>query len=220
MDGFAEYLQNSGDLSATFTSLLLLKFGGLMGPSEELRSVASKHGVDPWFELLKRCQQYPAEDMPQLRGTNLLDWSRDPNVALYFANEGRAGEGAVFACDATSTGKTLQVIPVADIFTRLREQMLDGRSNGMPLLFSPKRQIAYARAKNQQAVYFAQMEMRLDLAAQWRLLERTLPGESVFVKLVLPAGSIAACQEYLSSKRVTREHIYPIEATPAASGDA
>ncbi len=215
-DGFAEYLHNSGDLSSTFTSLLLLKFGGLVGPSQELHRTASEHDVDPWFELMKRYQQYPEEDMPQLRGTNLLDWSRDPQVALYFANDGRTAEGAIFVCDATATGETLQVISVVEILWRLRKQMLEGLPNGSPLLFSPKRQIAYARAKNQQAVYFAQMEMRFDLAEQWRLVESTQPGLTILVKLVLPAGSFAACQAYLASRNVTGGHIYPNEVPLSA----
>ena len=210
-DGFSKDLRNSGDLSSTFTSLLLLKFGGLLVPSEELHRTAAEHGIDPWFELMKRYQQYPEEDMPQLPGTNLLDWSRDPSVALYFADERRIGEGAILVCDATSTGKTLQVIPVAEILSQLRRQMLDQLSNGMPLLFSPKRQIAYARAKNQQAVYSAQMEMRLDLAEQWRLLEEAQPGLTVLAKLVLSAGSSTACQAYLTGRNVTREHVYPTE---------
>jgi hypothetical protein len=217
VDGFAEHLHYSGDLSTTFTSLLLLKFGGLMGPSEELYRAASEHAIDPWFELMKRCQQYPDEDMPQLRGTNLIDWSRDPSVALYFANEDRTNEGAIFVCDATSMGKTHQDTPVADILSMLRTQMIDGCANGMPLLFSPRRQIAYARAKNQQAVYFAQMEMRLDLIEQWSLLEAAQPGLSILVKLVLPAGSVAACQAYLSSRHVTREFIYPNEVVTVSA---
>lgn len=207
--GFAEHLRESGDLNATLTGLLLLKFGSLVGPSAELLKAEAEYGVDAWFELMKRYQQYPDEDMPQLPGTNLLDWSRSENVALYFANERRSGEGAIFVCDATATGKTLQVVPVAEILSKVRGQMLAGIANGVPLLFSPKRQIAYDRARNQQAVYFAQLELRLDLLEQWRLQEKSQPNATIAIKLVLPSGSTPDCQAYLSSRNITAMHIYP-----------
>lgn len=215
IEGFAQHLQRSGDLNVTLTSLLLLKFGSLVGPSEELLRVAAEHELDEWFELMKRYQQYPDQDMPQLPGTNLLDWSRSQDVALYFANEQRTGEGAIFICDATATGKTLQVVPVADILTKLRTRMLGGFQNGMPLLFSPKRQIGYERAKNQQAVYFAQLELRLDMLEQWRLQEQEQPDSTILIKLVLPANSVAECQTHLVGKGVTTRTMYPdLESKP------
>lgn len=207
--GFAGHLHSCGDLNCTLTSLLLLKFGSLVGPSPELIKVAAEHGGDPMFELMKRYQQFPEEDLLPFKGTNLLDWSRSQDVALYFANDGRTGAGAIFICDATATGKTLQINTVAAILSRVRDQMLAGSANGAPLLFSPKRQIAYERAKNQQAVYFAQMELRLDLLEQWRLQELSQSDSTIIVKLVLPEGSTEECAAYLASKGVTTDHIFP-----------
>jgi len=207
--GFAEQLRRCGDLNCTLTSLLLLKFGSLVGPSTELIKVAEKHGVDPLFELMKRYQQYPEEDPLPFKGTNLLDWSRSQDVALYFANDRRSDAGAIFVCDASATGKTLQIITVAEILSKVRDQMLAGTANGAPLLFSPKQQIAYARAKNQQAVYFAQMELRLDLLEQWRLQERFQPDSTIIVKLVLPERSTEQCAAYLASKGVNADHMFP-----------
>ena len=206
---FAERLHSCGDLNCTLTSLLLLKFGSLVGPSDELIKVAAERGVDPWFELMKRYQQFPEEDLLPFKGTNLLDWSRNQDVALYFSNDCRTDAGAIFVCDATATGKTLQVITVAEILSKVRVQVLARSSNGVPLLFSPERQIAYARAKNQQAVYFAQMELRLDLLEQWRLQERSQPESTIIVKLVLPKGSAVECAAYLAGKGVTTDHIFP-----------
>ena len=208
-DGFAKHVRQSGDLNAMLSSLLLLKFGSFAGPSTELLSVEAEHGVDAWFELMKRFQQYPNEDMQVLKGTNLLDWSRSSDVALYFANERRESAGALFVCDATATGKTLQVIPVADILAKIREQVMNGLPNGSPLLFSPKRQIAYQRAKNQQAVYFAQMELRQDLLEMWRIHEQGKPEETILVKIVLPHGSQHECAAYLDSKGINVAFIYP-----------
>lgn len=208
-DGFAEHVRQSGDLSAMLTSLLLLKFGSFAGPTNELFAAEAEHGVDAWFELMKRYQQFPNEDMQVLKGTNLVDWSRSSDIALYFANERRQGAGALFVCDATATGKTLQVVPVAKILDKLREQVMSGLPNGRPLLFSPARQIAYHRAKNQQAVYFAQMEMRLDLLELWRLQEQESPDEAIVLKMILPPSSQEACAAYLESKGISKSFIYP-----------
>lgn len=208
-DGFSEQLRQSGDLNVMLTSLLLLKFGSFAGPSSELLAAEAEHGVDAWFEMMKRFQQYPKEDMRELKGTNLVDWSRSSDIALYFANEWRKGAGAVFVCDAAATGKTLQVVPVVKILAKLREQVRNGVANGRPLLFSPERQIAYKRAKNQQAIYFAQMELRLDLMELWRLQEQEMNGQVITVKIVLPLGSQQECAAYLKCKGIDETFVYP-----------
>jgi len=208
-DRFSEHLRQSGDLHTMLSSLLLLKFGSFIGPSSELLAAETEHGVDAWFELMKRYQQYPEEDMEGLKGTNLIDWSRSSDVALYFANDRREGPGALFVCDATATGKTLQVMPVANILAKLRLNVMKGLSNGRPLLFSPNRQIAYQRAKNQQAVYFSQMELRLDLLELWQKIEQEMPEETIALKIVLPHGSQDECKSYLDSKGIDENFIYP-----------
>lgn len=207
--GFSDKLRVSGDLNLSLTGLLLLKFGTLVRPSEELLAFERDHGVDPWFELMKRYQQYASEDHPEFKGTPLVDWTSNPEVALYFANERRSGTGAVFVCDATATGKTLQHLPVIEILATLRTQLLRGQANGQPLLFAPKKQIANPRPKNQAAVYFAQLELRLDLQEQWRLKEASQPDEAILVKLLLPGDSEAECARYLESRGVTASFIYP-----------
>lgn len=208
-DGYSERLRSSGDLNAALSSLLLLKFGTLLEPSAELKAVEAEHGVDAWFELMKRYQQYPEEDAPALPGTNFLDWSKSSDVAVFFANEGRDGQGALFVCDATATGKTLQILPVSQVLHKIREQLMQGLSNGLPLLFSPSRQIANQRAKNQQAVYFAQMELRMDMLELWRMQENKDPSDTIAVKLVLPAHTEAECSLYLSEKGLDSAFIYP-----------
>lgn len=208
-EGYSERLLRSGDLNAALSSLLLLKFGTLLEPSAELYAVELEHGIDAWFELMKRCQQYPEEDSPALPGTNFLDWSQSSDVALFFANDGRNGQGALFVCDATATGKTQQILPVMEILKKVRTQLMQGVPNGAPLLFSPQQQIANQRAKNQQAVYFAQLELRLDLLELWRMQEDRRPGETIVVKLVLPAGSAAELDRYLSEKGVNHPFIFP-----------
>lgn len=208
-DRFPEHLQQSEDLNTTLSSLLLLKFGNLAKPSPELLDIETEHGVDAWFELMKRYQQFPNEDMQELKGTNLIDWSRSSDIALYFANDQREGAGALFVCDATATGKTQQVVPLVNILNKMREQVKSGAANGTPLLVSPSQQIAYQRAKNQQAIYFAQMELRLDLLELWRLLEKEMHEDVIAVKLVLPAGSQRECASYLESKGIDKSFVYP-----------
>ena len=209
-EGYPPRLAQSGDLNAALSSLLLLKFGTVIEPSAALMAVEVEHGVDSWFELMKRYQQYPKEDpTPVLKGTNFLDWSQSSDVALYFANEDRDGPGALFICDATATGKTLQRLPVVEILRKIREQLMRGVSNGAPLMFSPPRQIVNPRAKNQQAIYFAQMELRVDLRELWQLVENTPGRETVLVKLVLPEGTEDEVGTYLLSKGVDRSFIYP-----------
>ena len=57
-DAFSERLKNSGDLNLALSGLLLFKYGTMFEPSAELKQVEDDHGVDAWFELMKRHQQY------------------------------------------------------------------------------------------------------------------------------------------------------------------
>ena len=200
----------SSEFHSALLNLYLLKFGVLVRPSDELESATVQHDVDAWFELMKRIQQYPEEDGFFLKGTNLLDWTQSPDVALYFANYNRDGEGAIYICDTTATGKTLQVIPVGEILDRMSAHGKAGKPLGAPLLFSPAKQIKSQRARNQQAAYFAQMDLRYDLETIWRLREEELENETIIIKLVLPAGSEAATREYLAEKNISSAFIFPV----------
>ena len=168
----------SGEYHLALLNLYLLKFGVLTHPSDELEAKSLENQLDPWFEWMKRLQQYPGEDGFFLKGTNLLDWTQSADIALYFANENRIGEGAIYFCDATATGKTLQVVPVAQILSKMRGIRNSGVPLGAPLLFCPPRQIFNPRPKNQQVVYFAQMDLRYDLETIWRLREAELENET------------------------------------------
>lgn len=207
----SQRIRDSGEFHTAVLNLFLLKFGVLARPSPELESAAQQHDVDAWFEFMKRVQQYPEmeDSFFFLKGTNLLDWTQSPDVALYFANENRNSDGAVYICDATATGKTLQTIHLGAILDKMSELGKKGLPLGSPLLFSPPKQILCHRAKNQQAVYFAQMDLRYDLEYIWQLREAELSAEKISLKLVLPAGSEAAVSEYLTKKGITRTFIYP-----------
>jgi hypothetical protein len=210
-----EQIVQSHGLHSAVLNLYLFKFEVLVRPSAELEAAAEEHGVDPWFELMKRIQQYPDKtDHPLfLKGTNFLDWTHSPDVALYFANEERNGDGAIFICDATATGKTLQILPVAEILEKMRNLRNAGQALGSPLMFSPPKQVLNQRAKNQQAVYFAQMDLRYDLDSIWKFREAGQPGNRISIKLILPAGTEAEARNYLERRGTTRDFIYPDAST-------
>jgi hypothetical protein len=204
-----EYVVNSPELHYSALNLFLLKYGILVRPSEELESVSFQNDLDSWFELMKRYQQYPEEDSFFLKGTNIIDWSQSFDVALYFANKKREGEGAIFICDATATGKTLQTKPMGEILDKMKELGNSGKALGMPLLFCPKKQITCKRARNQQAIYFAQMDLRYDLESIWKIKENSLKGENIITKVVLPDNSKDSADEYLEKKGISHDFVFP-----------
>lgn len=193
-------------------NLLLFKFG-IAIPSQELFEYERLYGIDPWFEWLRRLQQYSENDVLPLKGTFIMDWTTKPEVAIYFSNYYRSGDGAVWVCDATVTGKTLPTITVAEILDKMKEGILNSKSLGIPLMFHPEQQIASERASNQGAVYFAQMDLRVDLSEIWSIYEKEKNvTENVFIKLVLPATiSNEECTRWLESKGITRRFLFPDE---------
>ncbi|MGH7818391.1 MAG: hypothetical protein ACREQ9_01335, partial [Candidatus Binatia bacterium] len=79
-----------------------------------------------------------------------------------------------------------------------------GEALGVPLIFHPPRQLAYQRAKNQDAVYLAHMDLRVDLAEVWDEVERTREDERIFVKLILPAHLKPEAAGYLATRGIDR----------------
>jgi hypothetical protein len=188
-------------------NLFFLKFDFLARPSDELFELEDRHGIDPWFEFMKRIQQYPEVDHPHLKGSFVLDWTRNRDVAIYFANGSRNGEGALWIVDVTATGKTLQVIKVAEILKKMDQLGRSDNSLGAPLLFYPKKQLMQARAKNQDPVYIAQMDLRIDLSEVWANSNK--PDERIFIKVILPAGTNEECAQYLDHRGLNRDFIFP-----------
>jgi hypothetical protein len=109
--------------------------------------------------------------------------------------------------DATATGKTLQIIKVSEILKKMDELGRSDKSLGVPLLFYPKKQLAHKRATNQDPVYIAQMDLRVNLSEVWANLHK--PDEQIFIKLILPAGSNEECAQYLGDRGLNGEFLFP-----------
>jgi hypothetical protein len=193
--------------------LFLFKFGTSTAPHKDLMDIADVESLDPWFEYMKCIQQYPKEDLGTLRGSFLIDWSQRPEIAGYFANDQRGSdsEGAVWVADISATGAVLhQDTQVGEILRLLENAIRTDRPIGIPLVFCPRRQVACAQARNQDAIYIAQMDLRCDLAEIWKRLESERQGcETVVLKLILPKETGEECTEWLEANGVHEAFIYP-----------
>ena len=164
---------------------------------------------------MKNLQQYPERDC-FINGTFLVDWSCSKDIALYFAtyrgkSESRSvssGNGAVWICDATATGKTLQTKKLGEILSMMNsEEFLNGNET-FPLLFHPHNQTYQPRSINQAPVYIAQMDFRYDLPDVWASYENKNK-KRVFIKLILSENLKDHAAKYLESKCVTEDSVYP-----------
>lgn len=207
-----EYVRESLEYNNLIHWFYLFKFGVLARPSDELEEASVNHGVDTWFELMKRIQQYPNEDHPEIKGTNIIDWTKSIDVALFFANDGRSGDGALWIFDSSSTGKILLKgeNPVGKILGKMKNYLENKRPLGCPLMFCPEKQIACKRATNQQVIYIAQMDLRYSLDEIWSMIEKEKSNdELVFMRIILPSGSEKDFYDYLLKKKITSSFIFP-----------
>jgi hypothetical protein len=213
MDPWRRLIFDDFRLSEKYQQILLnlffFKFDFVARPSQELERLEETHGIDPWFEFMKRIQQYPEEDTSHLNGSFIIDWTQNIDVGIYFANSSREGEGALWIADVTATGKTLQVVKVQEILRKMAETCSRNESLGSPLIFYPKKQLAQKRAANQEPVYIAQMDLRADLSEVWNNLETQRRSENILLKMILPAGTEDDCARYLAKKGMTKSFIFP-----------
>ena len=210
-----EAIRHSVAFHRTVAALFLLKFGTIWTPSRELLEMEKVDDIDPWFELVKNLQQYPEKDH-FVKGTFLLDWSHDQDIALYFAiYEGSgqnrkisSGHGALWIYDAVATGNLLQIKKMGQILSLMSRESFFNGNGTFPLLFHPKRQTHQPRATNQAAIYIAQMDFRYDLADLWTIYERQNK-RRVFVKFILHESLKADVVQYLEAKKITESVVYP-----------
>lgn len=212
-DPIPDHIKCSPEYNQILSGMFMLKFGQCTRPSAQLYEQEKMHNVDPWFEWMKRIQQYPEEDKGPIPGSFLVDWTQTPELAIFFANAERSPnqEGAVWIFDADMTGNIVHRDMKVDELLKLYEAAVsNNKPGGLPLLFCPHKQIAYQRAKNQDAVYVAQMDLRFTLAESWNLYRRVNRCEDlIFLKLILPADSIMECTTWLNARGITESFIYP-----------
>lgn len=209
VERIGQRIQKSIDYHRVVLNILLLKFGVIVRPPNE-----DIPNHDAWHELMRELQQFPERDHHHFKGTFYIDWTRSSEVATYFANHDRCGDGAVWVCDAGATGRTLQEKEVGEIL-----DLMDKRCNkqnpeapGCPLIFHPPVQKPCKRASRQQAVYVAQMDLRYDLATIWASQEGNEDAENrIFIKLILPNGTQQECSSYLMRNGITESWLFPDE---------
>jgi len=190
-------------------SLLFFKFGVATQPSLDLIKLSCK-GIDPLFEWMKRIQQYPEEDVTQLSGTFLIDWSKNEKVAMYFASEDynqSNNDGTLIVVNISETGKVLHY-NLEKVLSIYKKAYLEDKPLGIPLIFYPKKQIKSKQADNQEVVYLAQMDMRVDLFEIWEYYE-TGNNKQVIIKLRLPRKAKEECCKWLESNGVTKNFLFP-----------
>jgi len=206
-EAIGQRVQESVEYHRIVLNVLLLKFGVIeRPPCEDARN------RDTWYELMRELQQYPERDLHHLKGTFYLDWTVSPDVAVFFANVARMGDGAVWVCDAAATGKTLQEKQLGEILDLMNEtgNRDDPGAPGCPLLFHPPSRSLDLRAERQQAVYIAQMDLRFDLASLWISQEENEDStDRIFVKLILPNGTQQDCSSYLAQSGITESWLFP-----------
>lgn len=144
-----------------------------------------------------------------------MDWTQNPDVALYFANAERDDDvpGAVFIADSTAMGLILHCDMKVDCMLDLYEDAISSnKAPGCPIIFCPREQLLQHRPKNQDAIYFAQMDLRFDLTELWtRMMNGRQDGELLFIKLRLPPGSSMECNDWLERKGITKSFLFPDE---------
>ena len=199
------YVRESIDYHRIVLNLLLLKYGVLIRPPDE-----DDPKIDPWFELMKFYQQYPDKDHNYLKGTFFLDWSLSQDVALFFANLDRQGDGAVLIFDSVTSGKILhrQVGAMLDLMNE-RCNGPNPDAPGIPLMFYPEKPKYFERAERQKARYIAQMDIRYDLEDIWEKQESNMNGELIYLKIILPNGTQHVCTQHLMEKGITKTWLFP-----------
>ncbi len=203
-----DIIKDSVEYHQALFALLLFKFRTIY-PSPELEQAAIDRGVDPLFELHRNIQQHPENDRPlQIKGSPLMDWTTSMDVALFFMNYQCEGDGAIYICNASATGKTKH-----DNYGLVMDKMLKannrGEPFGCPIFIHPPVQTHDERVMRQNAVYCAQMDMRYSLDEIWSNQEIEMGNTCIYKKLILKSGTQKIIDEYLASKGVDCSYLFP-----------
>ena len=118
-------------------------------------------------------------------------------------------DGTLFIVNLTATGKVLhRDLTVEKILTTYKEAFMNDKPLGLPLVFYPRKQIECKQSINQEVVYIAQMDMRVDLFEIWEKCE-IKNDEQVIIKLRLPHRIKKECHNWLESNGITKKFLFP-----------
>lgn len=208
-------IRQSKEFHRTISSLLLLKFGTLSKPSEEAISAEKSHDIDPWYEFLKNLQQYPEKDS-FIRGTFLLDWTGNRDIALYFATYDGKGvnrevtttHGTVWVLDAVATGRTWQMDKLGNLLHLMTSPEHCNAEKTFPLIYHPNNQTHQPRSVNQMPVYIAQMDYRYDLADIWAAHENEQK-KRLFITVIITENLKKDSARFLEKNGFSETLVYP-----------
>lgn len=215
-DKLDDHIAHSVEYHQVLLSLLLFKFDILTPPLPLSDFVSSddESAMDPLFELMRLFQQHPERDHPMFPGSIFIDWTQSEDVALFFANLDRTGDGAFWICDTQALQTYPQQLKVEKIIELMVDHSNNGQGPGIPLMFNPPKQFKSKRARNQKVVYLAQMDMTCPFEDIWIEKEHHANTDGLtFMKLILPNGSQNACKDYLAQKEITDDFIFAREHT-------
>ena len=195
---------------------LLAKFTRRWRPSDEALAKELSDGIDPDYEMMKHIQQYVKNDI-EPRGTFLIDWTVERDIALFFSTyEGngaarrlRGSAGALWVFYPMATGKILMTMKMRDILVMMSDASFRlNAERTLPLIFHPSKQTAMLRAMAQKPVYVAQMDYRYDLADAWIGTENER-GCSVFKKIILSEDVLSDVVRHLDRVGIDESRVYP-----------
>lgn len=189
------------------------KFQHELRPSRQLRETASSEQLDEYFELMRRMQQHPHEfeGVGRIPGTNLLDWTQEPDVALAFGAEDHGRDGALLIFDAVACGPILVQKPLSWVLETMRHRLSMGTVEGLPQLYCPPRQLSYRRVDRQRPYYVAQMDLRFPLEVVLEKREQVTTPHLILRRIVLTPSVKAEIDNDLASRGRSREWLLEME---------
>lgn len=179
----------------------------------ELGDLAVKNkALDTKFEFLRNIQQNPDLDREPY-GTNFIDFTKDPKIALFFGNNERSEneEGVLYVVIQKNIGKSWLKTSLDEAMQEFRKTVLSNQEYSyLPILINPKNQINNALDQKpilQRAIYFCQMDFRYDLELAWQALHYHT-NKQVYFKIILPKYSNKEISEFLDGEGITKKFVF------------
>jgi hypothetical protein len=187
----------------------------------ELIRICERGNGDPLLTYHINRQQNPNDvrypDIAPL-GTNLLDFTRNRLIGLFFANRNRerGSEGALFVVRPTATGKSLvrgsnSLEAIHQNLQRPWRRFPNRPFYGPPQWIKPYgnlRNVHDPKPHRQEAEYWVQRDLSRDFEIHWQQLWRQT-GHRPYIKLVLPIDSASWLDQYLADNSIHGSYLFP-----------